>query len=257
MDLLSYLENLSQPLTATMFVVGSRVVSHPALLQHEYISGHQIGVHTWSHPALTNLTNEEIIAELGWSRKVIRDVLGVTPNRMRPPYGDIDNRVRAICTAMNLYPVIWTSTPNMIFDTNDWKLASGGITSEQVVQHFEAMMADTGDLTTGFIALEHDLWPQTVDMAIGYLLPDALAQGNLTIETVVKCRHLTLADSYVETNDNTSNPLPAANASSNNNSSSGTGSSTKQGSVAVIGVTKMVAITVTVVAVFGAIALTL
>ena len=60
------------------------------MLQTEYMSGHQIGVHTWSHPPLTTLSNEQIIAELGWTKKVIRDVLGVTPNTMRPPYGDIE-----------------------------------------------------------------------------------------------------------------------------------------------------------------------
>lgn len=54
------------------------------------MGNHQIAVHTWSHTALTTQTNEEIIAELGWSKKVIKDVLGVTPNMMRPPYGDIE-----------------------------------------------------------------------------------------------------------------------------------------------------------------------
>jgi hypothetical protein len=78
------------------------------------------------------------------------------------------------------------------------------------VENFEAILAAAGDLTTGFISLEHDLWLQTVDMAVDYLLPDALAQGNLTIETVPKCRHLTLADGYIETNDNSSNPLPSS-----------------------------------------------
>ena len=42
------------------------------------------------HPYLTTLTNEQIIAELGWTKKVIYDVLGVTPLYMRPPYGDIE-----------------------------------------------------------------------------------------------------------------------------------------------------------------------
>jgi len=73
-----------------MFVVGSRVISFPSLLQEEFMAGHQIAVHTWSHPSLTTLTNEQIIAELGWSKKVIYDVLGVTPTVMRPPYGDIE-----------------------------------------------------------------------------------------------------------------------------------------------------------------------
>ena len=38
---------------------------------------------------LTSLTNEQIVAELGWTRKAIKTVLGVTPTTMRPPYGDI------------------------------------------------------------------------------------------------------------------------------------------------------------------------
>lgn len=37
--------------------------------------------------ARTTLTNEEIIAELGWSKEVIKAVIGVTPTTMRPPYG--------------------------------------------------------------------------------------------------------------------------------------------------------------------------
>lgn len=38
---------------------------------------------------LTSLTTEQIVAELGWTRKAIKTVLGVTPTTMRPPYGDI------------------------------------------------------------------------------------------------------------------------------------------------------------------------
>lgn len=38
---------------------------------------------------LTSLTNAEVVAELGWTRKAIKQVLNVTPTTMRPPYGDI------------------------------------------------------------------------------------------------------------------------------------------------------------------------
>lgn len=38
---------------------------------------------------------------------------------MRPPYGDIDDRVRAISLAMGMVPIIWTRTPSGVsFDTN-------------------------------------------------------------------------------------------------------------------------------------------
>jgi peptidoglycan/xylan/chitin deacetylase (PgdA/CDA1 family) len=76
-------------LHATFFVVGSRVIERPNVLQEQYMTGHEISVHTWSHQHLTSLTNEQIVAELGWTRKAIKTVLGVTPTTMRPPYGDI------------------------------------------------------------------------------------------------------------------------------------------------------------------------
>jgi peptidoglycan/xylan/chitin deacetylase (PgdA/CDA1 family) len=34
---------------ATFFVVGSRVIERPGMLIEEYMSGHEISVHTWSH----------------------------------------------------------------------------------------------------------------------------------------------------------------------------------------------------------------
>ena len=85
--LLNYLEE--KDLLATFFVVGSRVIERPTVLVEEYMQGHEISVHTWSHRALTKLTTAEVVAELGWTRKAIKRVLGVTPTTMRPPFGDI------------------------------------------------------------------------------------------------------------------------------------------------------------------------
>ena len=87
-QLLQYLDQVR--LKATFFVVGSRGVQFPETLRLEYMSGHQIAVHTWSHPSMTTLGNEQVIAELGWSKKVIKDLTGLTPNIWRPPYGDIE-----------------------------------------------------------------------------------------------------------------------------------------------------------------------
>ena len=117
--LLDYLNK--NDLKTTFFVVGSRVLSRPEMLLSEYMSGHQISIHTWSHSPLTTLSNEEIVAELGWTAKVIRDVIGVTPNTFRPPYGDIDDRVRYIAAQMGQTPIMWTGVPangtTQYFDT--------------------------------------------------------------------------------------------------------------------------------------------
>jgi hypothetical protein len=47
--LLNYLD--IQDIKATFFVVGSRVVERPQVLIEEYMAGHEISVHTWSHHA--------------------------------------------------------------------------------------------------------------------------------------------------------------------------------------------------------------
>ncbi|KAG9084909.1 chitin deacetylase, partial [Ceratobasidium sp. UAMH 11750] len=73
-NLLQYLDQ--QQLKSTFFIVGSRAISRPEILQTEYMGGHQLSVHTWSHPSLTTLTTEQIIAELGWTKKAIKDITG-------------------------------------------------------------------------------------------------------------------------------------------------------------------------------------
>ncbi|KAI0281601.1 hypothetical protein BGY98DRAFT_913269 [Russula aff. rugulosa BPL654] len=208
-ELLSYMNQ--QSLTATMFVVGSRVTQFPALLQEEYLAGHQIAVHTWSHPSLTTQSTEQIIAELGWTRQVIRDVIGVSPLYMRPPYGDIDDRVRAICMAMNMYPVMWTRiNATATFDTDDFDIHGGLTTVQQVLFNWENIITTALTMNNGFIVLEHDLFQQTVEVATGYILPDALARRPaFNITPVITCLDRPMSDAYVETNDNTTYPLPA------------------------------------------------
>lgn len=46
-ELLNYLA--SKNLTSTFFVIGSRIVERPQVLVEEYMAGHEIAVHTWSH----------------------------------------------------------------------------------------------------------------------------------------------------------------------------------------------------------------
>ncbi|KAI9444994.1 chitin deacetylase [Lactarius indigo] len=217
-NLLNYLDQVN--LKATFFVVGS-----------QYLKGHQIAVHTWSHYSLTTLSTEEIIAEFGWTKKVIKDVLGVTPTVMRPPFGDIDDRVRAICEAMNLTPVMWTRiSTTATFDTDDFNI-HGGITNvQQVLYNWENILGNVSTIDTGFIVLEHDLFQQAVEVATGYILPDALAhQPSFKIQPVVDCLNLQPGDAYLETNDNSSNPLPIS-SSDNGTTTNSTSSSSGQNS---------------------------
>lgn len=81
-----------------------------------------IGVHTWSHPYLTTLTDEQIVGELGWTSQIIFDKSGFVPKWVRAPYGDVDNRVRAIAREVFglEHFVSWRE------DSSDWCLSAGG-----------------------------------------------------------------------------------------------------------------------------------
>ncbi|BGP18597.1 chitin deacetylase [Rhodosporidiobolus nylandii] len=197
-----------QNLKSTFFIVGSRAISRPEMLQYEYASGHQISIHTWAHSSLTTLSNEEIVAELGWTKKVIKEITGVTPNTMRPPYGDIDDRVRSIALQMGLRPIIWTQADGQQFDTRDWQIGGGVVSAPDVYNNFERFLSSASShLSTGFIVLAHDLYQQSVDLAVDYILPGVINEGKLKIKTISECLGEPLSQAYIETNDNSTSLL--------------------------------------------------
>ncbi|GAA6000581.1 uncharacterized protein JCM10292_000495 [Rhodotorula paludigena] len=198
--LLNLLEQ--QNLKSTFFIVGSRAISRPEMVQTEYMLGHQLSVHTWAHSSLTTLSNEEIVAELGWTKKIIKDITGVTPNTFRPPYGDIDDRVRYIALQMGLRPIIWTQQGDKLFDTEDWQIGGGRVSAVDAYNNFISFV-DTASqsLPHGFIVLAHDLYQQSVDLAVDYVLPHILNQGVLNVKTIAQCLGESLEDSYIETSN--------------------------------------------------------
>ncbi|KAG0068607.1 chitin deacetylase [Linnemannia elongata] len=155
---------LEKKMTATFFIVGSRVLEFPDILREQVAQGHHIGMHTWSHSALTTLTNHEIVAEIRWTEKAIRDVTGLTMKYVRPPFGDIDNRVREILRQMGYTVVIWTKG----WDTNDWRMLMHEIPEREILQNFKnsldnrAIVRSSNDKPAGPITLEHDLSNDTI-----------------------------------------------------------------------------------------------
>ncbi|CAG8820172.1 11122_t:CDS:2, partial [Dentiscutata erythropus] len=174
--LLDYLDSVN--VKVTFFIVGSRVVESPQILQRDVSAGHQIGVHTWSHSYLTTQSNEQVIAELQWTAEIIKNVTGITPIYMRPPFGDIDDRVRNICTQLGYKVVLWD------LDTNDW--VSGDDTTFQmswVAGNFTQWVGQNS--TTGHISLEHDLYNQTA--AQGSVVVPILQKALFKIRPVADC----------------------------------------------------------------------
>jgi peptidoglycan/xylan/chitin deacetylase (PgdA/CDA1 family) len=165
--LLDYLRERN--IKASFFLVGSQVVGNPQIVRRIFEEGHHIGVHTWSHRALSSLSNEQIISELEWSVRAVQQVIGVRPTYYRPPYGDIDDRVRAVSRLMGLKPVKWG------FNSTDWLLNANPnvFTPDQFKQRMlQAMNVNTH----GVIDLSHDLTPNTVQWAVTVTIPTLLEQ---------------------------------------------------------------------------------
>ncbi|KAI8329226.1 hypothetical protein BC941DRAFT_443386 [Chlamydoabsidia padenii] len=164
---------------ATFFMVGGQVVKFPELALRAYKSGHEIAMHTWSHNYMTSLTNEQIVAELKWNEQVIKEVTGVSPRFFRPPYGDIDNRVRDVAKALGFSAVIWTH------DTNDWSLTENpNFHASWVDGNVTKWASEAATAPHGGVSLEHDLYNVTVDAAVR-VLPTFLKSFKVT--TVGDC----------------------------------------------------------------------
>lgn len=99
---------------ATFFTIGQKVQKYPWLVRQEYAAGHAIGNHTWNHAELTKLPPDQQASEIAQTSSVLKQVTGVAPTLIRPPYGSVNESVREQIAAQHLTMVLWD------VDTVDW-----------------------------------------------------------------------------------------------------------------------------------------
>ncbi|ORY90530.1 hypothetical protein BCR43DRAFT_499447 [Syncephalastrum racemosum] len=176
---------------ATFFLIGGQVIQFPEHVKRLHQEGHEIAIHTWSHTLLTTQTNEQIIAELKWTEQAIKEVIGVSPRLVRPPFGDMDDRVRNITEKLGFIPAIWDH------DTNDWKIGTPGFDAKSIETTIKEWVAKN-NTNVGGISLQHDRVKETVDAAVTNLplLIDAYKAGS-----VGQCANMSSNQLYKETLD--------------------------------------------------------
>ncbi|KAJ3268520.1 chitin deacetylase [Terramyces sp. JEL0728] len=155
----------------TFFVVGAQVKKYPELLVQAYKAGMEIGIHTWSHPVMTSLSNEQIIAEIMYTYHIIKDVIGVECRYFRAPYGTTDTRLRGIAQALGFVMIRWNR------DTGD-----ATTNGRSLKPQFDAFMKQP---VIGTISLEHDLHAETAELA--YYGMDKLSKSPYTERTISEC----------------------------------------------------------------------
>jgi peptidoglycan/xylan/chitin deacetylase (PgdA/CDA1 family) len=135
---------------ATFFLVGDQMIdARLPTIARQVAEGHAIGNHTWNHPQLPALTDDEIRDQLNRTTARIADAVDYVPRLFRPPYGATDDRVAALAMEQSMGQTLWT------IDTNDWQ---GVAVDETVRRALDGARA-------GSVVLFHDRMPNTVTAA--------------------------------------------------------------------------------------------
>ncbi len=164
---------------ATFFLVGDRIQGQETLVRRMAEDGHQIGVHSYDHSCISDLSRGDFDLQVGRTRGVLSAVLGSGDFWLRPPYGIIDDA-----------GLRWAGSPVVLWsvDPEDWKDQDTGRVVGSVLSHVE----------DGSIILLHDIYDSSVDAALQ--IADALSgQGYcfVTVEQLLQAKGIQPQDGTV------------------------------------------------------------
>lgn len=143
--------------TATFFLLGENVAANQDLVKRIVDEGNEVGSHSYSHPLLTTLSDEEVKAEVQKTDKAIFEACGILPQNLRAPYGAADQRVAKIAGK----PLIHWSV-----DSQDWESKNADA--------INARLKST--LYEGSIVLMHDIHEATLQ-ALPQVIDTMRAEG--------------------------------------------------------------------------------
>jgi peptidoglycan/xylan/chitin deacetylase (PgdA/CDA1 family) len=113
-DVLNLLNQYNVP--GTFFLMGSRAVAYPEIVERINNEGHVIGNHTYFHP---NLAKEADIPtlerEVSRTEDALNDIIGYRTSLFRPPYGFLYNELVEKLAEMQYLIIGWS------VDSLDWQ----------------------------------------------------------------------------------------------------------------------------------------
>jgi peptidoglycan/xylan/chitin deacetylase (PgdA/CDA1 family) len=147
---------------ATFYIVGNNAQWYPHILRRMINEGHEIGNHSWSHARLTDLTDEEVIAEVAGCHDTVVAAATLPPTTIRPTYGAVNQSLRDLFLDEFGYPtILWDVDPR------DWDVT---VSDEQVV---DTILTESDH---GEIILTHDIHERTISV-MPEILDGLLDQG--------------------------------------------------------------------------------
>jgi len=110
----------------TFFLLGENMEKYPHLVKQIASEGHVIGNHTYSHPKLTEISDETYHFEIEKTDRIVQELAGYKPRFFRPTYGAINENQVAWATEQKMMVIQWS------VDTLDWKGLSADVITQTV-----------------------------------------------------------------------------------------------------------------------------
>lgn len=171
---------------ATFFVVGAWAEKFPESVRALHEAGHEVMNHSDTHPHFTQLSADQMRAQLEACNDKVEAITGVRPELFRPPYGDYNDQVVATARACGMYAIQWD------VDSLDWKNPTPEDICQRVLERVQP----------GSILLFHNAAENT-PAALPGVIEGLLRQGY----TMVPVSQLILREDY--TMDHTGRQVPA------------------------------------------------
>jgi len=146
---------------ATFFMIGENAARFPEIVKRVLAEGHEIGNHSWSHPLLSKMTDDDVREQIQKTQDAITQACGYTPKLLRPPYGGFTTRQRRWANDIFGVKIIFWDV-----DPLDWKILDSAHVESEILKQTKP----------GSIILSHDTHKTTVD-AMPVTLDSLLADG--------------------------------------------------------------------------------
>ncbi|HQD39340.1 MAG TPA: polysaccharide deacetylase family sporulation protein PdaB [Bacillota bacterium] len=113
---------------ATFYLAGFWIEKYPEMVKKIAQEGHELGNHTYSHPHLNSLGEEEIKKELTRTHQMLKELTGKDSTVFRPPFGEYSNKVIKVAEECGYKTIIWD------VDSLDWKNLSAAQMQKRILE---------------------------------------------------------------------------------------------------------------------------
>lgn len=165
---------------ATFFIAGNNrgkgriddeATGWPSIIRRMHDYGHQLASHSWTHRNLNEVSEHVRETEMIYNEMAFRNLLGIIPTYMRPPFLECSVKSGCMDTMDKLgYHVISTNLDTKDYENDETSLI-------HVSEDRFSSMQDSDETNHDYIVLAHDVHYQTVVTLTEFMIEVSRGRG--------------------------------------------------------------------------------